>query len=54
MKVVKKIFLGLLIFAAGIYGGRLLFKSNSSVPAPTPTYFQTMQQVTQPEQAPAL
>ncbi|HMG91960.1 MAG TPA: parallel beta-helix domain-containing protein [Chryseolinea sp.] len=41
MKAGKKLFLGLLIFAAGIYGGRLLFKSNSNVPAPSPTYFQS-------------
>lgn len=41
MRILKKILTGLLLFAAGIYGGRLLFKSNSDVPAPARTYFQS-------------
>lgn len=40
MKVFKKIILWLIIFAAGIYGGKFFFGRNT-ISAPAPTYFQS-------------
>jgi parallel beta-helix repeat protein len=41
MKVFKKLILFVLLFAAGIYAGKLFFGRSSDVPVPAPTYFQS-------------
>jgi parallel beta-helix repeat protein len=41
MKIVKNIVLVLIIFALGLYGGKLFFGKSSGVTAPVPTYYQS-------------
>ncbi len=39
MKMIKRIVIALVIFAAGLYGGKFFFGRKSDIPAPVPTYF---------------
>ena len=39
MKSVKNIAIGILLLAAGVYAGKLLFGRSTPIPAPVPAYF---------------
>lgn len=41
MKIVKNIFLAIIIFALGLYGGKLFFGRSADLTAPVPTYYQS-------------
>jgi parallel beta-helix repeat protein len=41
MRIVKNIFLAVIIFVSGLYVGKLFFGRNAGVTAPVPTYYQS-------------
>jgi parallel beta-helix repeat protein len=43
MKIVRNIIIGIILFGAGVYGGKFFFGRSSDVPAPLPSYFNQSQ-----------